>query len=121
MTPRIDGWQRGPTVFTHEAMAIMRRMAAAGSTAPEIAKAIGAKPSSVSVMCNRYQIQLGMTRHVGASVSLQTRQALIQEAKRRGHKGVGPLVRRILATVAKDKLFDAVLGEPGERRRGARN
>jgi DNA-binding NarL/FixJ family response regulator len=112
MTPRLDGWQRGPTVFTHEAVAIMRRMAAAGSTAPEIAKAIGAKPSSVSVMCNRYQIKLGMTRHVGASVSLQTRQALIQEAKRRGHQGVGPLIRRILATVAKDKLFDAVLGEP---------
>src|ERR1700732_3714748 len=61
----LTGWPRtkiminsARRVFTPQNLAIMRRMAEQGCSAPEIAKGLGSTPSSVRVTCSRQQIRL---------------------------------------------------------------
>jgi hypothetical protein len=106
--------RRRATVFTREAKATMRAMAADGHSASEIAALIGSTAGAVQVMCNRERIPLGDNCYITLMLSRRTHAALLAELSRRGQgtKRIGIIIRALLSIIAQDNLFDAVLGAP---------
>jgi transposase len=81
----------------------------------EIAERIGVSPSSVGnlIRQGRHNHRDRAATYYTEPLKKVTRDRLAREAKRRGLTPRG-LVNTILATVAEDGLFNAVLGEIGE-------
>ena len=121
-------------IFTSENLALMRRMADQGSSAREIAHAIGSTPSSVRVNCSYQKIRLrrGRRRSSESLASLQTadcvrhpgeyRQSIIsylpasvraelnRKANERNLSG-SELASMLLSAIATGDLYKAVLDD----------
>jgi len=57
---------RRSRVFTSQKLALMQQLASQGSSAPDIAKAIGSTPASVRVMLSRHKIRLKRGRRLAS-------------------------------------------------------
>ncbi len=110
----------GPRIFTPERVAIMRRMAADGATAEDIAKAIGSTVTSVRTKTAVLKISLRKGKYLGASVPTDVAALCITAAEQRGVT-IGALVRKLLITVAQDDLFDAILDDADNGNDGLMN
>ncbi len=97
-------------IFTPQNVEKMRRLAAAGSTANEIADAIGASPVTVRRVAAREGILLTGTGNRFLSVEVEKDVALAYQTVARD-LGIGPsaLANEVLTIVARDGLFAAVL------------
>jgi|HubBroStandDraft_6_1064221.scaffolds.fasta_scaffold872421_2 hypothetical protein len=117
-------------VFTPQNLAIVRRMAEQGCSAPEIAKALGSTPSSVRVTCSRQQIRLRRGRGDAARPPLVQRpvdyegrgvpvvaylaEPLYAEFRRRANdvqKPASAFASMLLSAIAESDLYKAVLDE----------
>ena len=113
-------------VFTPQNLAIMRRMAEQGCSAPEIAKALGSTPSSVRVTCSRQQIRLRrgrgdvarpplvQRREGGVPVVVYLAEPLYAEFRRRANdlqKPASAFASMLLSAIAESDLYKAVLDE----------
>ena len=116
-------------VFTPQNLAILRRMAEQGCSAPEIAKALGSTPSSVRVTCSRQQIRLRRGRGDVARPPLVQRavdyegrvpvvaylaEPVYAEFRRRANdlqKPASAFASMLLSAIAEDDLYKAVLDE----------
>jgi hypothetical protein len=117
-------------VFTPQNLAIVRRMAEQGCSAPEIAKALGSTPSSVRVTCSRQQIRLRRGRGDAARPPLVQRpvdyegrgvpvvaylaEPLYAEFRRQANdlqKPASDFASMLLSAIAESDLYKAVLDE----------
>jgi hypothetical protein len=116
-------------IFTSENLIVIRQMAAQGSSAPEIAKAIGSTPSSVRVNCSHRKIRLRRGRrhprtleqahrvpeHVTEHMVVAFMPApLYAEFHRKAlhlHKPVAVLASMLLNAIAMSNIYDAVLDD----------
>jgi hypothetical protein len=104
---------RGKTIFDEAGIAHLRFLAAERLSAPEIAEALGSTRGSVYTMCSRYRIPLGDDNVEHIKLLPRIMELIAAEAKRRDISR-NKLIARIAAVVAKDDLFDAVLGTPAD-------
>ena len=115
-------------VFTLQNLALMRRMAARGCSAREIAEIIGSTPSSVRVKCSQQKIRLRRGRGPGRAVRHYADRPdelihqvpivaylpgpiydlLVQKANEL-HKGPSLFASMLLSAVTAGDLFKAVL------------
>src|SRR6266571_7090979 len=114
-------------VFTLQNLALMRRMAARGCSAREIAEIIGSTPSSVRVKCSQQKIRLRRGRGPARSRHYADRpdelihqvpivaylpgpiyDLLVQKANEL-HKGPSLFASMLLSAVTAGDLFKAVL------------
>ena len=116
-------------VFTQQNLAIMRRMAEQGCSAPEIAKALGSTPSSVRVTCSRQRIRLRRGRgdvarpplvqrpvdyEGGVPVVAYLAEPVYAEFRRRANnlqKPASAFASMLLSAIAESDLYKAVLDE----------
>jgi hypothetical protein len=96
--------------FVGETLERLKRMAADGASAAEIAIALKTTPNVIYVIARRKRIRLVSRRgrQLAARVAGDVAAAFEVRAKRDGIHA-HELLRRIITAVARDDLFDAVL------------
>jgi hypothetical protein len=106
--------------FSDDEIERIRFMADFGHSGTSIARALDRTPQSVRVKCVEYGIRLRPVKmsHRRIRLSVRTWQILQTEADRIG-TSAGRLARLVIETVAKDRLFGAVLDVPMRRRKCA--
>ena len=107
-------------IFTDDKFAAIPELVAQGKGAAEIAEMFGVKVGTLKVYCSQRHISLrrpAARPYFRKSPQLRTEIALIVslhlEAKARGLSKTG-LVSQLIEIIAKDRLYDAVLGKVGE-------
>jgi hypothetical protein len=105
---------RATKIFTQANIMLVKSMADQGLGAAWIASTIGSTPGSVRVMCSKMKIKLGRTRGVTPWITCKVSEASFLELNRYARQRkvrLQTLVARLVETIAKDNLFDAVLDE----------
>jgi len=100
-----------PRKLTAEKMDLLRKLAP-DYCVVEIARALQIRQATVTYLCHKYGIVLGKINpnddRLLARVKRSVTKVYIEEAGKR-NISVDSLVYRVLSTVAKDGLFDAIL------------
>jgi hypothetical protein len=117
--PFNDGAQRRRRrIFTPSAIDTIRRLAAQGKSASEIAEVIGSTSASVRVKCCQLQIKL-RRRHPRQIISGQSVVVYLHDAdytalKRKGEgmqKSVSELSAELLKAIIRSNIYEAVLDD----------
>jgi len=117
--PFSDGSQRRRRrIFTPSAINTIRRLAAQGKSASEIAEVIGSTSASVRVKCCQLQIKL-RRRHPRQIISGQSVVVYLHDSdyaalERKGEdmqKSVGELSAELLKAIIRSDIFEAVLDD----------
>ena len=101
-------------IFTQANIMMIKTMADKGLGAAQIASTIGSTPGSVRVMCSKMKIKIGRTRSETPWITCKVSEAGFFELNRYARQRevqLQTLVSRLLETMAKDNLFDAVLDD----------
>ena len=103
-------------ILTREVLARIPAMVASGSTRQAIADALGCKLSTLQVRCSQNGISLRRRKRPETEFYTNVRLnrdvvTLLRDRAARNGETVQALARRLLETVARDDLYDAVLDE----------
>ena len=110
--------RRGRKRFNEDTIALIRDLVSKGVRAAEIANELGTSVGSLRVTCCRRGIALRPTHPPGhpenlvsVRVPIETYRDYLAAAERRA-QSAKQLISALLATIARDDLFSAVLDEP---------
>jgi hypothetical protein len=103
-------------ILTREVLARIPAMVASGSTRQAIADALGCKLSTLQVRCSQSGISLRRRKRPETESYTNVRLnrdvvALLRDRAARNGETVHALARRLLETIAREDLYDAVLDE----------
>ena len=107
---------KGRRVLTRDVLAKIPAMVASGSNGQAIADALGCKLSTLQVRCSQNGISLRPRKRPETESYRKVRLnrdvvALLRARAARNGETAPALARRLLETVARDDLYDAVLDE----------
>lgn len=99
----------GPTVYTSDALEIVRRMKRMGQSGRQIADRLGSTERSVAVMASRIGAKKRY-RSIHTKLTTKTIDRYKQEARRR-NQSLYQFLRRVLTTIDRENLFTAIIDD----------
>ena len=114
---RVGGGSQRRRIFTPSAIKTIRRLAAQGQSAWQIAEVIGSTPASVRVKC--CQLKIALRRRIAREISKQSLVVYLHAADHAAlknkaavmQKSVGKLSADLLTAIIHSDIYEAVLDD----------